>query len=958
MRLVRFARPLLAAALWVVLAVYAGRVVHDFYAHVDRAVYAAVDDGEANIAYSVATQGAYSFPASPVLSGMSRMHGQFNYGPWYFYLAGAIVWLFGYSLTAVRSIHLWVVVSCVTAAVFWFRGRGRAAAAGLFGFGFLFMFDTIEWPMARPDSLVTLFAVAMTIAAGYGIERRRPFAWCVVGLAAACGAFTHLIAVSLVFSSVALCAVFAFDEWHGAQDRAVAWQRIRVSALALAVGLALGAAMFYASFGFDLAVQWRFLTSYREITATGETYTVALMRHFRTAFGYVPVAVQRLVWLTLALAWITTLAALIGSRSRRRLIFAYVMPPTVIWTLYFLSNGTYTNYHQGYAILHHAMFFWTAAALVAVACELAGDWSASIAVAISTLAIALVLGQGVRQLRWQTTASVRAAQAEHHVPFSEYADRVIGAMPRRSLAWGSVFFGIESPDRVQLVQQDDAMTLWQRLDSVQRAAFVPEFLVWGYPEVRDDAASALAGGDTRIGAMSALMLGSRFRLASLVDGSPYGVTRVYARVRSTGDDAQTLPSVAMYDDVHRAWLDRVGPVLPVAFHAVAPVTLRIGYEVEPRPAVASATFAAQVPPGQYLVTVRVKPGAGTGRRLIAVTSSTMLRQTINELGPRPKGDFAGYLAGDRDVVALSSHPVGMLYVSQFDANSGAAIESVTVSPVLDLLNPGEHDSRAQPLPRYTRWIPMPGIQMMLKDDQLRVEGDSSTGGYQLYSSLVPATPGERVEADVPNTVVRGQVCAGVLNARGQFLLLANEWREQFDFVADSTGGFRIVFANCQTSGNSQQSRVELLPGSFTIGTAPSYADHFARVALDRTPLGAVEPPRPAPARFPEQPRIIVEPADAAAVKPFLLRSKPRYVDNETRLLVGGRLDRGGLVIGFLSNGTWVSRMTVTEPGEFIAILAPEKTGVYSVAVATEAPPADTVATLTRVDLLPPVRPAK
>src|SRR4051812_34349363 len=93
-------------ALWVAIAVYAARITHDFYTHADRAVYASVDDGEANIAYSLASHGKYAFPASPVLVGLTRMRGQFNYGPWYFYLAGGLVWLFGYSLTVVRSIHL------------------------------------------------------------------------------------------------------------------------------------------------------------------------------------------------------------------------------------------------------------------------------------------------------------------------------------------------------------------------------------------------------------------------------------------------------------------------------------------------------------------------------------------------------------------------------------------------------------------------------------------------------------------------------------------------------------------------------------------------------------------------------------------------------------------------------------------------------------------------------------
>ena len=126
----RLAYLAVGAAILVALAIYAARITHDFYTHVDRAVYAAVDDGEANIAYELASHGRYAFPASPVLEGLSRMRGQFNYGPWYFYLAGGLIWLFGYSLTLVRSIHLFVVLIAVAAGIGWFRGRGGVAAAG------------------------------------------------------------------------------------------------------------------------------------------------------------------------------------------------------------------------------------------------------------------------------------------------------------------------------------------------------------------------------------------------------------------------------------------------------------------------------------------------------------------------------------------------------------------------------------------------------------------------------------------------------------------------------------------------------------------------------------------------------------------------------------------------------------------------------------------------------------
>ena len=183
---------MVSLALWVVLAVYSALVAHDFYRLIDRWVYLSVDDGLANEAYTLVSPGRYGFLASPEISGLPRHHGEVSYGPWSFYLAAALIWLFGYSLTLVRSIHLWVILSTVVTASAWFRGSGRAAAATTFGLTILYAYLADQWPMARPDSLVSLFAVALFIVcAGLGLTRGGARA---TGLAPAwprCGAFAQ-----------------------------------------------------------------------------------------------------------------------------------------------------------------------------------------------------------------------------------------------------------------------------------------------------------------------------------------------------------------------------------------------------------------------------------------------------------------------------------------------------------------------------------------------------------------------------------------------------------------------------------------------------------------------------------------------------------------------------------------------------------------------------------------------
>ena len=116
----------MSLALWMVVVTYAALVTHDFYQNANHWVFLSVDDGLANEAYALASQGRYGFLSSPELSGIARHHGEVSYGPWYFYLAAGLIWLFGYSLTLVRSIHLWVIAGLGGGGVRVVPGAGRA----------------------------------------------------------------------------------------------------------------------------------------------------------------------------------------------------------------------------------------------------------------------------------------------------------------------------------------------------------------------------------------------------------------------------------------------------------------------------------------------------------------------------------------------------------------------------------------------------------------------------------------------------------------------------------------------------------------------------------------------------------------------------------------------------------------------------------------------------------------
>ena len=97
------------------IGAYGLLIVHDFSNYIDRYPYLAVDDALVNVAFAMAKEGRYGFLASPMQApgDWLRHHGFFNYGPWYFYFGAFLIWLFGYSLALVRSIHLLVLVAII-----------------------------------------------------------------------------------------------------------------------------------------------------------------------------------------------------------------------------------------------------------------------------------------------------------------------------------------------------------------------------------------------------------------------------------------------------------------------------------------------------------------------------------------------------------------------------------------------------------------------------------------------------------------------------------------------------------------------------------------------------------------------------------------------------------------------------------------------------------------------------
>ena len=958
-------------AIWGLLIAYAALVLQGFYGYVDRLVYLSADDSLANVAYLVGTEGRYGFLASPILLYMPRHHGLFSYGPWYFYIGGALVWMFGYSLTLVRSIHPWVIVFATGAAAAWFRPRA-VLAAGIFGFAALYCFDVAQWPMARPDVVVSAFAIALVICVGLAWERRRAGYWILAGFAASSGATTHLVAWSLIPVSLLLCCVAVWDDVASGADRSAAWRRAVLHFVALLFGLTAGAAVFYHSFGFQFAIELRFLTGYRNAIASADPFFTVIGRHFDLAFAYLKGA-GPLLGLALALALVTLVAAIRAGGDARRRAYRDLLPPIAVWVGYAISLGTYRNYHKGYGILLQLIAFWIVGALVSFALV----WLASRRPRAATVASLVVAGVIVWQ-GWDLVAgqlangAARSGVRREWVTGSSYTREINGLIPAGSTAWGSIMFGIENPGRVQLVQWLDAVTVLERGSQTHRISpdLAPDYVVWGYSENRDDFNLILAtnnqGGNV-FGRLAEYMPDSKYRLVGLVTAAPYGTTRIYARTVKSDKAPSPLPVVSVYDQERGTWDRRLDGPVDVKFATASPVGFAVGYTPVAVPVKASRSVVGDLPAGRFLLRVRLtRTQAQAGRKLV-LTTVPVLHEVVGELGAAEDSTpYAGY---DDEAYLIAQHPGGPLYVSQFENGADASIAGIEVYRIVAALDEGERPPNVNfvDFPAFTSWIPSQDVHMTVVDaGVLAVEGDTTMLGYQIISPQIPAPVGAHVLIHSTLMAERGQVCFGALNATDtKWLVPAAERQQDLTLTIDQTAGFRVVVANCNASVTSSPSRFTIAHPRYAIESGALYVDRL--MTEMQSPAVPIKPSVEGVRVFPDTLRLtsddlarvktVLHPPDfeyrapitsfiddiwtikgtADARYSYLLQSKPQAVTGDMRLLVTGRVVTGGVTVGLLKNSQWDGQVNVNKQGEFTAVIEPSGPGPRYIVIANYLP---------------------
>lgn len=826
-----------AIIVWVPVLIYAVVVSRQFFHSANSAIYLSADDGVANISYALATEGRYGFLSSPVLAGMARHDGLFSYGPYYFYIGAALIWLFGYNLVLLRSIHLIAMLGISAAGGFWFRRVGAGSLGTLFAAGVLMSFERGQWPMVRPDSLVAVFGVGLVVSAGVAIRTGKARYWFLAGFAAACGAFTHLVAWAMVPAAALTLAVGYLAD---ARDDDGRWRRppaLLAPLAALVAGGVLGAIGFYASFGFRFEDQLAFLRDYQQYTGSmsglsdpGGSFGSLVVRHFEQAYWYLPYPMAYLVWATVVAApAAVVLLSIVAPASQRRSALAMLGPPAVLWLAYLASLGVYNNFHAGYALLNQILWLWNATALVAVAVGFAGPQPAlRRAFGVTVWLVSFGVGVGMLTFFAQRT-DYRALAAAALTPINQYLDHVLDILPARARAWGTVEFGVEHPGRIQLVQFWDGIKVLEVLESDRRARLSPDYLVWGHAENGINTNAVLAtNGTAKLRAEDTARLVGPFRLneafpearyvvMSLTVGAPYGVTRVYAS--SNGAPTLERPLVNAYDPANHRWNRALGARRPVAMTQVAAASLQIGGATPVRQAI--QTLQGELEPGSYLLKVGLAPGLPADQAAVFVASAAPSPQG-NITDPTANTDVSPWFAGEPAVYLVYDHAGGPFFVSQYGTTT-PAMRDVEASPIVPLTDyagiprevPPEHGLPAG------QWVAsFPEITVTANSDGrgVAVVGNSTLYGYQAYGPRIAVQPGQTMRLSVPVTVSEGRGCLGVLDETElRWLLAPDRLLPEYEFQINDSRTVKPVLADCSGSpGAVTRLRATIGNGSYVL----------------------------------------------------------------------------------------------------------------------------------------------
>lgn len=823
----------LKAALYIVLAIVAAAAIHNFFAYIEHYPYWSIDDGLGVISTSWLQTGRYGDPSVPVeqYSGIQRYRGFFLYGPWPFAAGTAITWLLGFSVQALRSLHLLAALSLVLVAYRVFDGVRGAIATTLIGVAISYAVTQVQWPMVRPDPFVTLFAAGLLWGGACAIRSPRAWTWFLCGLAAGCGALSHLLGASLVPASL-MVLVAAYLIRHTRDQRTLSPRALAGPLLAMSAGWAVSLVTFYGSFGFRITDHLTHVLKYRsEVAANAQTALsgtspgMLWSEHFRIASSGVPVLAMAAVLAGFVVAVVLLARAFIARRSNAVETIALLLPGVAILVLYTGSLGFHPNFHTGYLMLPQLVGVWVAgAALYLVIDEVPSASSRRLVEAGLGLAVMLV---GARTAIGLVSVGddPRIALTRTWIAIGSYLDEVLGPVPEGAVAWGSAPLAIKGPGHVQLISLDTALWLLTRMPADKRQALAPDYVIWGHPASQRAVLSPfVAPAEDPLRQLPEVLPTQEFLITSLVSAAPYGATRVYRR-RLQQDEAE-LPAVSVWDAAEQRWMHQLRPFSATWAPTVGSLNIARGPQRWSREATAALT--GDLPEGWYLFRVGMLSGV-TGPLFVTAGSGSSHEYAGGDLPPDV--DVATRLSSADPIYLLRHHTGGAVGLN-FYGGSGDRVGVVDTFRVA-----GWPDYRlnrellaSRPLPPLESWVPVTsdGVTVAPQGQVLRVSGNASQFGYQLVSPAIEVAPGAQVSIELPVTAQAGRVCTGILDEQQRgWIVPPVDLAPLHRFAAGTNHAVFVVVSNCNTTAQTATA-FTVEPGRIAVQADRWYVDSLMR----------------------------------------------------------------------------------------------------------------------------------
>lgn len=678
------------------LILYAFYAVVVYFKAAPTAPAVTTDDGLAAVAYAVAEHGRYGYLASPLQppANVLRHDGFLNYGPFFYFFAAGLFAVFGYSLFLIRTIALLTYGFMIVFGRRILSGEGDQGdhhqqqqgngwwPAALWAFLLIFCFEWRQIIVARPDVFVGLFAWLMVCAASVAIRRESWRWWAVTGLMASMSAFSHLFAASMVPAAILIVIFAAVMESGGV--RRLRWSMLIRNMAGLALGGLTGAFLFVASFKFHISDFLTFVFQYKSHYVVNQSgYLDVLRAHLQAAFNYLKVPVYPIFWVFILVASI----GLLWRVRDRREQWSRLLPAVTAFAVLFLALGRNTWVSGYYSPITQFLGFWLwcVLALVLASQRQRVIGTRAVAAVIATFIFAVGI---VRLNRMRSEVHPRLQEAQASTPIEEYFYETRRGIPAGAVAWGTIFLGNDTPDRIQLIQVQEAIHLMGKIPKEAQGPFAPEFILWGLNEEREMQVSVFQGApiaSLTLHQVLGFFPGVEYRLVRIVDAPPYRVTRIYRRVGSTGSvdssgdsagsDEQGLPDVAVYEPSEKSWAVGIKREVKTAFVPREPVQVRLGYSLSSEARRAKATLSAELPPGHYLIEV-IREGSAVRKAApvyVCVTSKDVIEETI---GYNPSSNLDCALTESKaptkaqapakmKAYLIHRHPGGPVFVSEF-----------------------------------------------------------------------------------------------------------------------------------------------------------------------------------------------------------------------------------------------------------------------------------------------------